>query len=406
VSRIKVPALEVMLDLVRRMNAAVRAEVAAYAAGLPPGFDADLGAVDLQTVQVYFRSLAEDRPPDNAELEFLDTAMRRRFHQGFALEDIQHNWRVEIRVLWGFALELYPSLDLARAGLLTLECADRMAGVAAKAYVDERELSFHSREIATSLFFARLLEAPPEDAAALEHEGVGLGFDLTRPNIAVLIGPVSPTADSDSAVDDIRMSQAARRLRARFPFSPSLLVPSGLLLVVPKASVADLAAAARSVMESYQGAPRLVVGLGTPRIGASGLVSTFHEATRARALGGIIDPDGQVFRYDEVRLWDLFKEGDSVPAFISEVLDSVLKYDHNHHTQLIETLDIFFTVAANRKETARRLGIHPNTVDYRIDQIEKLLGAKIRSKQASFRVQLALKLLPLSMASPSKARSS
>ena len=52
--------------------------------------------------------------------------------------------------------------------------------------------------------------------------------------------------------------------------------------------------------------------------------------------------------------------------------------------------------ALNRKLAARRLGVHANTLSYRSRRIEELLGGSLLEGEFCFRVQLALKLLPLS----------
>jgi DNA-binding PucR family transcriptional regulator len=48
-----------------------------------------------------------------------------------------------------------------------------------------------------------------------------------------------------------------------------------------------------------------------------------------------------------------------------------------------------------RKTAATQLGIHPNSLDYRLRMIELALGYPVRSGNTAFRLQLALKLLPL-----------
>ena len=55
----------------------------------------------------------------------------------------------------------------------------------------------------------------------------------------------------------------------------------------------------------------------------------------------------------------------------------------------------YFTLGMNRAAAARRLEIHPNTLDYRLRQARASYGADLTSTKFAFRLQLAVRLLPL-----------
>jgi len=108
-----------------------------------------------------------------------------------------------------------------------------------------------------------------------------------------------------------------------------------------------------------------------------------------------LNPKGLVHRYDDLRVFDLFKEDSSVDSFVQEVLSPLLALDRTRNTHMIETLDAFFTHGMVRKAAAAQLEIHPNTLDYRLRAIEDALGYAVRLGTGAFKLQLALKLLPL-----------
>jgi DNA-binding PucR family transcriptional regulator len=113
-----------------------------------------------------------------------------------------------------------------------------------------------------------------------------------------------------------------------------------------------------------------------------------------------LNPKGLVHRYDELRVFDLFKEDCTVDSFVQEVLNPLLALDRIRNTHMIETLDVFFSCGMVRKAAAAQLEIHPNTLDYRLRAIEDALGFAVRLGTGAFKLQLALKLLPLARNTP------
>jgi PucR family transcriptional regulator, purine catabolism regulatory protein len=192
------------------------------------------------------------------------------------------------------------------------------------------------------------------------------------------------------------LAEAGAELKAAFPGSPWGLVESGLVLAVPATSPDEVFARVRDALARPRSpGSRLIAGLGAPRVGSSGLRAGFTEARRALALGSVLNPREPVHRYDELRVFDLFKEDRTVDSFVQEVLSPLLAMDRSRGAHTVETLDAYFTCGMVRKAAAAQLGVHPNTLDYRLHEIERALGFPVRSGPAAFKLQLALKLLPL-----------
>ncbi len=383
-------------EYARRIYRAVRAEIPEYASSPAPGLDADFSDVNRQNVDLYFRTLAEDRVPHVDELVTLEYAAQRRLHQAFPLEALFHSYHIGVRVMWECLLEHTDGLDLGHLAILTLAYAERVTHAVANAYLEERERLARSHQEANRLFFTRLFSGDFDDEDAAVREARSLGYDLTLTHVVLLISPALPTGQAN-AQSDLEMAQVQNLLERTFPACPVVLMRVGILCAVPGDSDNHILAALDAALRpaSHQ-ATRLVVGLGTPRAGVHGLLAGYAEAQHAQALGQILDPSRQIYRYNELRLFDLFKTGEAVDAFIGEVLGRLVTYEHRRKAHLVETLDALFAVTLNRKAAARRLGVHPNTLSYRITRIEDLIGGSLLSGEVCFRVQLALKLLPLS----------
>jgi purine catabolism regulator len=76
--------------------------------------------------------------------------------------------------------------------------------------------------------------------------------------------------------------------------------------------------------------------------------------------------------------------------FINEFLGPILK-----EGELTATLRIYFENMGNRRGTAHAMGVHYNTVSYRITHIEQLTKKKLNNADDSLCLQVALKLLDM-----------
>jgi sugar diacid utilization regulator len=377
-----------------RLYRAVRAEVSAYAEMTDPELDRDFREVNRQNVLLFFRCLAQDRQPTQAELGVLEQSARRRLHQGVPLDAIFHSYRVGVRVMWECLLELASPRDLGRLGVLALEYADRVSTAAAQAYVEERQRIAQSRQEASRLLLTRVIRAEVDEQAAV-GEASSLGFDLARPH-AVMVAAGARGELRSQTSSDLVLAAVLPRLQDGVPGTVAALLSSGLVAAVPASdadAVEELIAAALEASGTRPGA--FTVGVGTPGAGVRGLAGSYQEAVRARALGGILQPERMLHRYRSLALFDLFREGETMDAFVREALGPLLALDGERRKRMADTLAALFSNALSRKRTAFELGVHQNTLSHRIDRLEHLLGGSFSSGEFCFRVELALRLLPL-----------
>jgi purine catabolism regulator len=68
----------------------------------------------------------------------------------------------------------------------------------------------------------------------------------------------------------------------------------------------------------------------------------------------------------------------------------LVDYDEQHRADLVETLRAYFDANASPKDAAERLGVHRNTVLYRLDRIANLTGYDLGDSETRLRLQLAL----------------
>lgn len=87
-------------------------------------------------------------------------------------------------------------------------------------------------------------------------------------------------------------------------------------------------------------------------------------------------------------LWSLGSSG-SLEEF--EALISPLeKYDREHNSDLVRTLKVFFESNANASEAAERLYLHRNSMNYRLERIQRITALDLRSPKTRLALQLGL----------------
>ena len=66
--------------------------------------------------------------------------------------------------------------------------------------------------------------------------------------------------------------------------------------------------------------------------------------------------------------------GPRLQAFIESALAPVLKLESRQCATLLRTLDVYYQTFGNRAETARKLGVHINTLYHRLERLTELVG--------------------------------
>lgn len=100
-------------------------------------------------------------------------------------------------------------------------------------------------------------------------------------------------------------------------------------------------------------------------------------------------------KYRDLGIYKLLleiKDREIIKSYVDETIGTVLKYDEINNSNLLEVLKIYLKNNRSIKETANKLFIHRNTVNYKIGKVNKILNINLADNEASTRVLVALKL--------------
>ena len=121
------------------------------------------------------------------------------------------------------------------------------------------------------------------------------------------------------------------------------------------------------------------IGIGEPKSTLNQLSESMREARRAIDVGRVYRKEEFVFLYRKMLLERFLAD---VPRETSLRYNSLLfnrKTARLFNDEMIHTIEKFFENSLNLSETARQLYIHRNTLIYRLDKIQRIIGLDLRA---------------------------
>lgn len=134
------------------------------------------------------------------------------------------------------------------------------------------------------------------------------------------------------------------------------------------------------------------IGIGKIKNNIYEIRDSYLEAINAMNIGMIYEPNNRVYFFEALLLERFLNE---VPNNISEKYYSHIfheEFDRTLTEEMIATIEKFFENNLNLSETSRQLYIHRNTLVYRLDKIQKVLGLDLRNfhDAVTFKIMMML----------------
>ncbi len=249
-----------------------------------------------------------------------------------------------------------------------------------------------------------VLDGALRSEATLLQQARRLGHDLQAPHLAVIArvdttsaGPVRAASGEErweGLEEVILRAGTTRGGRALWRIRNN-----GAEFVIPADGPRDERRLAETLRDDLRGLQRsggegvVSVGVGTIREGFSGIRRSHAEARQALLLGRRLQGPGHLTLFGELGVYRLIFAAESLPEMrdlYTQTLGSLITYDRQNNAGLVSTLDAFFAANGSPKEAAERLGVHRNTVLYRLDRIRDITGYDLDDASVRMRLQLAL----------------
>ena len=135
------------------------------------------------------------------------------------------------------------------------------------------------------------------------------------------------------------------------------------------------------------------IGVGRSYADATSLWKSFNEARRAAACWNI--DNSRVHYFEKLGVYRFLSYENLRPEliiFYNETLKVLVDYDHDRDSELVHTLSLYFKCGGNLKRLAEEMGVHYNTVAYRIQRIKELAHVSFDNADQMLNLQIALKI--------------
>jgi purine catabolism regulator len=237
------------------------------------------------------------------------------------------------------------------------------------------------------------------DASVLYERATAFGWDLSVPRAVIVVeidalggrrfGELAGTSDETWACR--RVADAARAVLGR-----DAIVWERSAGAAALSSAADVRVAAAALQaEVVRRLPRAVVSVGAGRFEVDPLELrvSYAEALRSLDVGRRAHGHGVVSLFADLGLDRLLMScpPGELEAFYHATLGRMLSYEREHPGGgLAQTLEAFLSADRNVAQTARELFVHYNTVKYRLERLERLLGPFVDQPERCLALELAV----------------
>jgi hypothetical protein len=267
-------------------------------------------------------------------------------------------------------------------------------GAAACAIVLAREFASIAarREIELNVL-DEVLDGALRNETTLLQQGRRLGHDLTGTQ-HILICSTAPLP-ATSVREQIGHALGNRGLNLLWRIKDECLE-----IVLPDGQEAE--PVVRAIKREIPGTP-IQAAIGQSYTGLAGLQHSRREAAQALFIKERLELDEPVASFDQLGIYRLLFAAESLPEsseFLHGTLGKLLDHDAIHHSGLVPTLRAWFSGNGSPKVAAERLGVHRNTVLYRLGRIGALTGYDLDDSDTRLRLQLALAIETIKTSRP------
>jgi sugar diacid utilization regulator len=359
------------------------------------------------SAKLWFNSVLTGTFPSLEEIETLAQTGRRRVHQGVTLSSLLRGFRFGGRESWNALLSSAEGSPEVRDELLfvisryQLEFFDSLSQTISQAYLDEQYQRLRWRD-SLRYELASLVFQFPDDVAAFQRTAEALGLDPTAARVALVLDlKLSKTTPTrlEGELDRVTLS-ASRQLKCAYEDLVRVLHRERLVIWAPCIRGDTLVAADRRVFENavtlVRAMPEIqAIGVGLMNQGPAGWATSVDEGFKALEFGARANGNKKVHLYSDIAVNESVRRTNNVLRYLESLLERL-----SDEPELLVTLQTYFDEQQRRKTASDALGIHPNTLNHRLERIESLLGCKVDDAGWIAKLHVALRLRQRSLSGP------
>lgn len=344
-----------------------------------PGDGSYSGTLRLAVERVlhYFVDRVADPAHDPAPVtDFFRAIGRGEAGEGRSLDAMQTAMRVGGMVAWrrmteGAETLQVPPRTLGAAGEILMQFQDELAHAAAEGFSQAKAAVAGEMQRRRKRLLDLLLADPPAAQEAIADLAAAAHWPVPRTVAAVALGRPHQGGRQPAFPPDV-LADLTRR-------TPSLIIPDpdgpGRAKLVDRALAGTLA----------------VVGPTVPLMEAARSIQ-WARKTLCLVQRGVIEAESGVIRsVEHMSTLILFQDEGLVTSLADLRLAPLAHLRPSQQDRLAETLLAWLQSGRNANEVAMRLHVHPQTVRYRLRQLEELFGDQLLDPDLRFDLEIVLR---------------
>jgi hypothetical protein len=360
-------------ELAREIISEIRSRIPEYARPMDGPYGHVLQVAVQRALASFFDWVADPTAPRDRRDHLCRMLGQYEAREGRSLDSLQAAYRIGVHVSWRRVMSIglrsgAPSAVMSWLADAGLAYMDELASLSLQGYLEAKAQSGRSQQELRKRLLRLILEWPPAPPRAITElaEIVGWAVPDEVTLVAVEPGPDCLLELPDDALQDLGGPQ------------PHLLLP-GSFDKSKREAIADALAGRRSA-----------VGLSVALTEAA---HSLRWARRALALSrdGIIDAGQVTFCEDYlVELW-LLADEPLIDQLARRRLGAVADLGAVQRQRLTETLSAWLETSGTAPAVAERLCVHPQTVRYRMRNLERALDGQLSDPDARFAIEAVLR---------------
>ncbi|OXM63956.1 MULTISPECIES: PucR family transcriptional regulator [Amycolatopsis] len=328
-----------------------------------------------QAVRHCMDNLGNPAAPQEAWMGVFRHLGKVEFSEGRTLDQLQTAYRVGGRVAWRYVASVSQSLGLSTDFLCVgaeaiFAYVDEISALSLQGYAAARKRAAGTRARQRRQLLELIMADPPASPKAIARLAATAGWRLPDRVVAVALEPRAdqhhrepPSLDSEVLMD--------------------LEGPQPCLLADP-----DLVTAGS--LEPALAGWRAVIGPEV-KLGDAAMSLRWARRTVDLARRGVIEAPPLARATDHLATLWLLSDEFLVKELIRRCLAPLNGLTDKQRTRLGQTLLAWLQSSGTAPDMADRLGVHPQTVRYRMRQLEELFGERLNDPESRSDLEIALR---------------
>lgn len=368
----------------------IRAVIPEYRRPLDGPYGKSIKAGVRHAVSLFVAQIADPSASTQHAHEVHHRLGQYEMREGRSLDTLQAAYRVGARVAWRRIMEVgrrsgFSSAVMSHLADAMFEFMDELASVALDGFLQAKASSADALDTWRRRLLQLILERPAVPVEAVEE-------------LAQLVGWAMPTTATPVAVRPLYPMNPAHRPAVEPDVLAELTGVEPRLLVPGEVTGERIAALERAL-------PRCRLSVG-PCVPLDAVGDSLRWARRALVLEdeGILAPRRVTWAQDCLPVLLLHSDEALVSQLRQRLLGSLDGLTPRQRQRMVDTLRAWLDAQGHVLDMAERLSVHPQTVRYRMRQLEATFGDRLRDPGARFELELAVRSMPSAPSGPVAVR--